>query len=80
VQPQIAGERICRRCEPLDRDRVWTLGAGGELVVRGNAADLLGWLTGCGDAAALAAGRPTMAVTAGQRLPGAWKVTLYWLG
>jgi maleylpyruvate isomerase len=46
---------LAARLEPLDRDRVWTLGSGGELVVRGTAADLLGWLTGRGDGAGLAA-------------------------
>jgi maleylpyruvate isomerase len=61
VAPAMAarGQLPPLRLEPVDRARDWRLGpaagAPDAVVLRGTAADLLGWLTGRGDGAALAA-------------------------
>lgn len=44
------------RLVPVDRERGWSLGSAGDAVeVRGEAADLIGWLVGRSDGSALAA-------------------------
>ncbi|MFC5994342.1 maleylpyruvate isomerase family mycothiol-dependent enzyme [Pseudonocardia hispaniensis] len=43
------------RLDAADRDRAWTLGQGGGAVLRGTAADLLGWLLGRTDGAGVSA-------------------------
>lgn len=44
---------------PTDREQTWTLGAGGGPEVRGEAAEIIAWLTGRSDGAALTGDLPT---------------------
>ncbi|GEL18145.1 maleylpyruvate isomerase family mycothiol-dependent enzyme [Pseudonocardia asaccharolytica] len=49
-------DMLSARLEATDRDRAWTLGQGEGQVLRGSAADLLGWLLGRTDGSGVTAG------------------------